>query len=145
VLTILLVRESIVLGAGWSAIGPDPGFFPLVMSMIIGISAVFVIATALRRRGEASSPFFERREEVVELLKVGLPLAAAIAAVQWLGFYIVVALYIGLFGLWYGRFRWYLILPGAVLLAVGLFLVLESGFRILMPKSVLYQDGTLPF
>jgi putative tricarboxylic transport membrane protein len=75
---------------------------------------------------------------------VGLPIAAAVVALPYLGFYVTTALYTGLFAAWYGRYRWYVALAAGLLLPVALYFAFERGFRIPLPKSVGYGDA-LPF
>jgi hypothetical protein len=46
---------------------------------------------------------------------------------------------------WYGKFRWYWALFGAIVLPLSLWLLLRQGFNISMPTSVLYRRNILPF
>jgi hypothetical protein len=48
------------------------------------------------------------------------------------------------FIIWYGRYRWYAVIPGVLLFAYGLFRILENFFRVFMPKSMFYSDS-FPF
>ncbi len=138
----LLVYESLRLGPGWGEQGPHAGFFPFILTMmaIIGTLGVLVMAV----RSPRTAPFFEVNQEVVDLLKVGLPILATIFAMRWLGLFISAGLYIGLFMAWYGRFRWYSALAGAIVLPFALWLTLIKGFNISMPMSMFYRGGTLP-
>ncbi len=138
----VLARESVVLGAGWGPTGPQPGFFPFLCSLVMGVGSAVTIVRALR--GGPNRPLYESSEEALGVLKVGIPIALAVASLQYLGFYVMTALYMGLFAAWYGRYRWYIVLPVSVLLPAVIYLVFEHGFRISLPKSILY--GTLtPF
>lgn len=141
-LGILVIREGLRLGPGWGDSGPQPGFFPFTLAILLVIGAAGVLVGALRIRD--SRPFFEAFEEIVDLLKVGVPAALAILLIPWLGLYITSGLYIGLFAAWYGRFPWYGALTAAILLPIALYVTLRYGFNISMPMSVWYSKGLLP-
>ncbi len=143
-LSALLVRESLELGATWGVSGPDPGFFPFVLTalVLIGLAGVIVSDIFLQPNHK---PFFEAQEEVTDLLKVGLPILAVVFLMRYLGLYLTSGLNIAFFMAWYGKFRWYEALAGGVILPVALWLMLREGFNISMPMSMLYREGILPF
>ena len=92
---LFLTYEAIKLGPGWGDSGPQPGFFPFGLALAMSLAALGAFAQALVRKD--SRPFFEVRQEIVDVLKVGLPLALAIASVPWLGLYIMCTVYVTLF------------------------------------------------
>lgn len=139
---IFAMIEAVRLGPGWGRSGPQPGFFPFGLAVLMGLGGLGALVQGLRSRD--ATPFFEVRQEVVDLIKVGIPLAAAIASVPFVGLYIMSVLYLGFFAAWYGRFRWYVSFPAGLALAFALYWGLERGFMIRLPKSMWY--GTLlPF
>ena len=144
VLSVVLLLESIELGPGWGESGPQPGFFPFVLTiaMILGTLGVFY-ANVYREPNQ--HPFFEVSQEVQDLLRVGIPIFVAIVLVRWLGIYVASGLYLALFMAWYGRFRWYQALAGGILLPTIMWLTLREGFNIPMPMSAFYRSGILPF
>jgi len=133
----IVVRETVRLGAGWGLSGPQPGFFPAIAALLMAVGAVVLIVRAARGPGR---PLFDSQDQAVSVLKVGAPLVAAVVSLQYLGFYLMTALYVGLFALWYGRYRWYVALSAGLVLPIALFLAFERGFRIPLPKSVLYPS-----
>jgi putative tricarboxylic transport membrane protein len=141
-LALLVIWQSVGLGPGWDESGPQPGFFPVSLAVLMGLGGIGVVSGSWRR--DDPRPFFEARQEPIDLLKVGIPAAVAIAAVPHLGLYIVTVAYVGGFAAWYGGYRWYVTVPGAIAGAAMLYWGLERGFRIPLPKSVWYGSG-LPF
>jgi hypothetical protein len=135
VLAAIVVRETVRMGAGWGSSGPQPGFFPTIAALVMAVSALVTLLRATRSPGK---PLFESREHAISVVKVGAPLCAAIAGVQFLGLYIVTALYMGFFSWWFGRHRWPVALLAAVVLPLVLFFTFERGFRISLPKSIWY-------
>jgi hypothetical protein len=140
----LVLLDTIRLGPGWGESGPQPGFFPFVMTILLVLGTLGVIYVELYRQSD-TRPFFEVSEEVADLLKVGIPIVIVAFVIRWLGLYAGAGLYIAFFMAWYGKFRWYSALAGGIILPVVLWLVLREGFNISMPMSVFYRSGTLPF
>jgi putative tricarboxylic transport membrane protein len=141
-LALVVVRESLLLGAGWASIGPQPGMFPFISAAVMGLCGLGVCVQALNHGG-GGRPFADP-SEFREVLRVAAPMVLAVVLLPYLGFYLVTALYIGLFAAWYGRMRWYLVLPLGILIAVVAFYAFEQGFKVLLPKSILY-GYILPF
>jgi putative tricarboxylic transport membrane protein len=141
-LGVVLFNEALRLGPGWGAQGPQPGFFPFALTSVMVIGTIGVLIVAFKKPNR--EPFFEANQEVIDLLKVGIPVAVAVFAIRWLGLYLTSSLYMGFFMFWYGRFRWYSALAGAILLPLVMWLVLRQGFNISMPMSMFYRRGILP-
>jgi hypothetical protein len=140
----VLLSESIELGPGWGESGPQPGFFPFVLTVAMILGALGVLYASVF--GEPHlRPFFEVSQEVTDLLRVGIPILAAIVLIRWLGIYVGSGLYLAFFMAWYGRFRWYQALAGGILLPAIMWLTLREGFNIPMPMSMFYRSGILPF
>lgn len=141
---VVVLRDSLRLGPGWGDSGPQPGFFPFVLTVTMLLGVLGVIYFNILRYPNRYR-FFEVAEEVEDLLKVGLPIVVAIALVRWLGLYLTSGLYLAFFMAWYGRFRWYQALAGGIVLPILLWLVLRQAFNISMPMTVFYRMGILPF
>jgi hypothetical protein len=138
----IVVAEATRLGAGWGPSGPQPGFFPRIAALAMALTSAVTMIRAGRRTGHR--PLFASASQCREVLKVGGPMAAAVCALSFIGFYAMAALYMGLFSLWYGRYRWYVALGIALVVPIVFFLTFERGFKILLPKSLWYASG-LPF
>jgi putative tricarboxylic transport membrane protein len=85
-LSVRVMMEGVRLGAGWSERGPQSGFFPFSLALIMAAGLVGALLVAWRER--ATRPFFEAPEEWIDLLKVGVPAGLAIALTPTLGLYI---------------------------------------------------------
>lgn len=139
----LVLYDALRLGPGWGESGPQPGFFPLILTVALSLSAIAVAIFAFRNPDR--QPFFEVSHEIDDLFKVGTPILIAIIAIPWLGLYITSGLYLGLFMALYGRFSWYSSIAGAILLPAIMWLTFREGFNISMPLSVFYKNDLLPF
>lgn len=142
-LAVVVIIEGLRLGAGWDHRGAQTGFFPFWLALVMAFGALAAFVQALRT--PYSRPFFEDRQEVVDLAKVGLPLLATVVAIPWTGIYIASLLYVWLFSWWYGGFRWWTSLGAGVGFGIFMYLALAKAMRISMPTSVFYEKGILPF
>jgi putative tricarboxylic transport membrane protein len=136
-----VIVEGVRLGAGWDERGPQAGFFPFWLAIVMGLGSIAVFLQSLRKPFD--SPFFETSEEIVDLIKVGLPLVLTVCAIPWTGLYIATFLYVWLFAWWYGAFRWWTSLLGALVFTATIYFTLKA-MRIPMPLSMFYERGLLP-
>jgi putative tricarboxylic transport membrane protein len=130
----VVMVDAVRLGVGWSTDGPQSGFFPFWLAVVLMVTSGLVLTQAARRRSPRP---FVTRQQVGPLLKVLGPAAALIVLTQLIGLYVAAALYAGLCMRWIGRYRW----PAVLLLAIGFplvtFLVFERWFLVPMPKGPL--------
>jgi hypothetical protein len=139
------VVEAIRLGSGWGPSGPRAGFFPFWLSLILGACSVMILVRALRMdpTHEAVKKPLVTATKLKPVLAVFLPMAAAVALTEVIGFYLMSAVYLAFFMRWMGRHSWPLILAISLLFPAATFLVLERWFLIPMPKGMFGQH--LPF
>lgn len=142
-LAVAVAIEGVRLGAGWDDRGPDSGFFPFWLAMLMGFGALASLVQSVRSR--RVEPFMENRQEVVDLAKVGIPLIATVVVIPWTGIYVATLLYVSIFAWWYGGFRWWSSLLAGVSFAGFMYLALAKAMKISMPMSVFYEKGILPF
>lgn len=124
--------------------GIGAGFYPFWSAALVFVCAAFIAyrAWVTPRPGTAA---FEDRAALFAALKLIIPMLLATAAIAWLGFYVVTALYMGLFARWIGHYRWIWVVAIAVLTPAAIYGTFELGFRVSLPKSFLYDAGLLPF
>ncbi len=134
----LVIWDSVRLGWQWGLEGPQAGYFPLRVGTLIVLSSAVTLAVALfRRKREAEA--FVRRHELMLVLRVLIPSVVFIVLIGFIGIYIAMALFIGFFMWWHGRFSIERIAPVAILVPVGLFLMFELWFLVPLPKGPVEQ------
>lgn len=129
--------------SGWVEAGPASGWYPFWSAAALGGSALVALGTSLTR--PAGAGVFSAAEGAGPLLRVAAPMIAVAIAIPWLGFYVTSGLYMGGFARWQGRYSWLVTALLALILPLALYLSFEQGFRVPLPKSILYQLGILPF
>src|SRR6202008_1113382 len=107
-------------GIGWDSTGPQAGYFPFYLSMILGAAAIYGLAKELRawkQTGEA----FVNAEQFGRVLQVFLPTFAFCLVTQWLGLYVASFLLVAGFMLYGGRIAAWKSVLTARPLVLGLF------------------------
>lgn len=129
----IVIYDSIRVGFRWAADGPQAGYFPFYIGVIIAIASIANLLRAIFSKDE-DKPFVERRQ-FQAVLKVLIPMAIYIGAIYVLGIYVASALFIAIFMRWLGRFGWTKIAAVSLIVPFGLFLMFEVWFLVPLPKG----------
>ena len=133
----VVIVDSIRIGTGWAADGPQSGYFPNFIGWILVGAGLWIAGRTLLRWRPLAGKSFVSRAEIKPVLLMALPTAAYVAVLSVLGIYVASALYIATFMIWQGRYR---LLP-ALLVSIGLpavlFVLFEVWFLVPLPKGPL--------
>ena len=136
----VVLYDALRLGIGWGTDGPQSGFFPFWLALILlAVSVAIFVQTLVRR---AAKPFASA-EQLRRVLRVLLPVAGFIVLTDppgpWpgLGLYVAAAIYLGLYMRWVGGHDWRAVVALSVVLPVVTFIVFEKWFLVPMPKGPL--------
>lgn len=130
-----VVIDSRRLGAAWGDDGPQSGYFPFYIGLIVCISATIVLVQALRAKGKARDAVFVEWGPFRQVLAVLLPAVVYVLGVQFFGIYLASAVYICVFMVWLGKYRWWKGIATGVGVAVVLFLMFEVWFKVPLAKG----------
>jgi len=130
-------RRGALIGATSDPGGIGSGFYPFWSAAIMGVAALLLIyrSTATRQSAEG---VVASRDGLVAVAKLVVPMVVAAASMLWLGFYLAVGLYMGFFARYIGSYRWPWVGASAISVPLLIYLIFEQGFRMLLPKSILY-------
>jgi hypothetical protein len=134
VVGVIVVGDSLRLGAGWGSDGPKSGFFPFWLGALLLVVTGLIVAQAWRR---GPGPPFVTRAKLLPVLQVLWPATAMVAATHVVGLYVAAALYLAFYMSWVGHHRWTTVVLVAVGIPVITFLVFEKWFLVPMPKGPL--------
>lgn len=143
VVSILLLASGLVLawdnwrsGARWEADGPQAGYLPFWLSIIlIGAAAIGLAKPLMKRDAYAGS--FVTGGELKRVSQMLVPSLLFVAGIGLVGIYIASALFITLFMFVIGKAKWWhSMLVGLIFSAVA-FWVFEIQFKVLLPKGPL--------
>jgi len=136
----VVLYDALRLGAGWGSDGPQSGFLPFWLALLLLVVSLAIFVQAFVR---GLTPAFVTREKLRPVLQVVLPMAAFVVlidppGVPWgLGLYVSAAVYIAFYMRWVGRHDWRAVAAVAVLVPVVTFIVFERWFLVPMPKGPL--------
>ncbi|GIL39924.1 tripartite tricarboxylate transporter TctB family protein [Roseiterribacter gracilis] len=124
------------LGASWAADGPQPGYFPFLLSTMLALASLYGVFDALRgRHGARGDAAFVKRDEFVRVLQVLVPTILFCLATEFLGIYVAGFLLIAGFMRYIGESRWISCVAVALVLMASLFWCFEIEFQVPMPKG----------
>lgn len=125
---------SLQVGIGWGAEGPQSGFFPFYVGLIIIAASVINVMRAWAGPG---ARLFAEWDQLAQVRKVVIPMAIYVAAVPWIGIYVASALLIAGFMRWLGRYSWLFTLCLSVALPIVIYVTFEQWFLVPLPKGPL--------
>jgi len=130
----VVMADSWRVGTGWAAEGPQAGFFPFYIGLIITVAAVMNLARGFMIPADKNPPFV-LAGQLKMVLTVLVPAAVYAAAIGWIGIYVASILFIAFFMRWLGKFAWWKVAAVSAGTAVALFLIFERWFLVPLPKG----------
>jgi hypothetical protein len=131
---VVVIADSFRIGIGWSHEGPQAGFFPFYVGLILlGASVVTFVANLLPALRDRDG--FVDRAALRQVLVVLIPAVLFVAATGWLGIYLASALLILFFMRVHGGYGFPAAVGTSVAAALVLFAVFELWFLVPLPKG----------
>jgi len=124
------------LGAGWASDGPQAGYFPFYLAVLLGAASLFGLANALRARA-AVDVAFVTRDQFRRVLQVLVPTFLFVLVVQVLGLYVASFLLVAGFMCLVGRIALWKSLLTAFVFVAAMFWIFDVAFNVIMPKGPL--------
>ena len=141
--SLLLVALALTLGydnwrtgIAWDSTGPQAGYFPFYLSIILAGASLYGVAAAFLSRQEASESFVTRAQ-LRRVMQVFVPTLLFCLAMQFLGLYVASFLLIAAFMRMVGRIALWKSLLTAFLFTAIMFVTFDIAFDVIMPKGPL--------
>jgi hypothetical protein len=131
---LLVAWDSHRLGASWAEDGPQSGYFPFYVGLIICFASLVNLVLALRARAAAGESFVSA-EQLKSVLSVAIPTLFYVLVIQFLGIYAASTLFIALFMVWLGKYGWLKSVIVGCGVSVAFFLMFEIWFHVPLPKG----------
>lgn len=132
----LVIYDSHRVGTDWASEGPQAGYFPFYIGLILCIASGWILLQALFGK-EANTTAFIGAGKLKLVLSVLLPTIVYIIAIYFIGIYVASALFIGIFMRWQGNFGLTKILPVSLGVSIVTFFMFEVWFLVPLPKGPL--------
>jgi putative tricarboxylic transport membrane protein len=143
VVSLLLVALALTLGydnwrtgIGWDSTGPQAGYFPFYLSVILGLASLYGLVVTFVARKEPSETFVTRAQ-LRRVMAVFVPTLLFCLATQFLGMYVASFLLIAIFMRMVGRIALWKSLLTAFLFTAIMFVTFDIAFDVIMPKGPL--------
>lgn len=133
-LACLIMYDNWRIGARWVSDGPQAGYFPFYIGLIMFVVSVTNLGVHVLNRSGARSNFVDR-SQLTQVLKVLIPTIVFVVLIAFLGIYVSAAIFISFFMGWLGKYPLQRILPIALLVPLFLFVMFEIWFLVPLPKG----------
>jgi hypothetical protein len=132
----LVIVDSVRLGARWADDGPQAGYFPFYIGLLICVSTAVVIYRAVGDKGKAAKTFVTRGA-FRQVLWMLVPSIVYVALIKPVGLYVASTLFIAFFMRRLGNYPWLATALVAVGVSAAFFLLFEVWFTLPLPKGPL--------
>lgn len=136
VLGAVVITDSIRLGAKWADDGPQAGYFPFYIGLILCIASVVTLWRAIRDKALAGEVFVTRLQLRL-ILSVLVPLVVYVALLKFIGIYVASVIFIAWFMLRLGRYGWLITALVSLGTMFAFFMMFEVWFKVPLPKGPL--------
>ena len=133
---VVMMVDNYRIGTVWASDGPESGYFPFHVGMIISLASIAVSVKAMfgKRRNREIFVSWDRFRLVLLVL---LPTALYVLLIQLLGIYVASTLFIAAFMRLLGKIGWLKTVLVSVGVNVLLFWMFEVQFLVPLPKGPL--------
>jgi putative tricarboxylic transport membrane protein len=135
-LSLVVIFDSRRVGAGWADDGPQAGYFPFYIGLILCVASAWTLLRTLFS-SKAGASVFVSHKKLWLVVSVFIPSVIYVVAIYFIGIYVASTIFIGAFMYWHGRFPWIKIIPVSLIVPVSMFLLFELWFLVPLPKGPL--------
>ena len=131
-----VIWDSVRLGARWGDDGPQAGYFPFYIGLLICFSTGVIFFRALADKAKRGKSFVSRGQLAL-VMKMLVPSIIYTVLIKWLGIYVASTIFIAFFMRWLGKMPWAKTAAVALGVSVVFFLLFEVWFKVPLPKGPL--------
>src|SRR6185437_10740917 len=135
-LAVLLGYDNWRTGIGWDDTGPQPGYFPFYLSVILAAASLYGLVKAALSH-ELAAETFVTRAQLRRVMAVFVPTLLFCVVTQFLGLYVASFFLIAGFMSLVGKIAWWKSLLTAFLFTALMFVTFDIVFDVIMPKGPL--------
>ena len=130
----VVMWDSWGIGAAWASDGPQAGYFPFYIGLIMFIASLGTLVGAIVTKSPNLNTFVEK-SQLKSVLSVLIPTAIFVALIPYLGLYVAGAIFITFFMVVIGKYNVLKAIPVALAVPLALFILFEIWFLIPLPKG----------
>jgi hypothetical protein len=133
-LAITLGLDNWRTGIAWDSTGPEPGYFPFYLSVILGGASLYGLVAVLVKH-DGAGDVFVTSAQLRRVAAVFVPTLLFVLGVQYLGLYVASFVLTAGFMRLVGKIAWWKSLLTAFLFTALMFVVFDVAFDVIMPKG----------
>jgi len=126
--------DSYRIGAKWGDDGPQSGYFPFYIGLLMCFATLANLLSALRTRRSTS---FVSKPKLKLVLAIFFPTLVYLVVMQFVGLYVSSAIFIAIFMRWQGKFSWLKSILTGLGTSMVLFAMFEIWFKVPLYKGPL--------
>jgi putative tricarboxylic transport membrane protein len=130
---LIVIAGSMQVGIGWGAEGPQAGFVPFYVGLLILGSSVVNFGAAVSERSDGR--LFAEWGQLGKVMAMLVPTATYVALVPWIGIYAASVLLIAVFMRYLGHYGWSMVAAISLGVPLATFLIFEKWFLLPLPKG----------
>jgi putative tricarboxylic transport membrane protein len=135
-LALLLGFDNWRSGMGWAKDGPQSGYLPFYLCVILAGASAWGLGVAFVRRADPAETFVTR-DQLRRVMQVFIPTFLFCLMTQWFGLYVASFLLVAGFMRIIGGIALWKSLLTSFLFAISMFATFEIAFDVIMPKGPL--------
>ena len=132
----VVVFDSVRLGASWGSDGPQSGYFPFYIGLLICISSIGTLYQVVTTRAQEKREPFVEPQQLRLVLSVLIPAIVYVLGIQLIGIYVASAVYIALFMIVLGHYSWLKAALLAIAVSAIFFMMFEVWFKVPLYKGM---------
>jgi len=133
---VVMMIDNHRIGAGWAPDGPESGYFPFRIGVILCIASIVVLLRSLIGK-ERKREIFVHWKKFRLVLLVLLPTLLYVLAIEFIGIYVASTLFVGAFMRVMDKYSWAKTLLISIGTSLVLFWLFEWQFLVPLPKGPL--------
>ena len=133
----IVIFDSYRLGSKWGSDGPQSGYFPFYIGVLLCVASAVNFMRALMTKTTADAELFVAWGPLRLVLIVLIPAGVYVLGVNYLGIYVASAVYIAIFMVWLGKYSWLRSVVVGLAVSVLTFLMFEVWFKVPLFKGTL--------
>jgi len=130
---LITILGSMHVGIGWGAEGPQAGFVPFYVGLLILGSSVVNLGAVLSEPSDKR--IFAEWGQLGKVMSILVPTSIYVALIPWIGIYVASVILIAVFMRWLGRYNWSLVAAISLGVPLAVFLIFERWFFLPLPKG----------
>jgi putative tricarboxylic transport membrane protein len=135
-LAALLAFDNWRTGMSWDSTGPQAGYFPFYLSVVLAAACLYGLVKEFIARRQASDTFVTL-DQFRRVVQVFIPTLLFCVLMQWLGLYVASFLLVAGFMKVIGRIAAWKAVLTALVFSVAMYVTFDIAFDVIMPKGPL--------